>query len=281
MESQENTTQNVLAENTESAPVTNVTSTTEAVTTESAPVTEVLQNTEVEGAEPSKTVKELIAQRKRRQQAEMEREYWRGIAEARANATPEKPVTPVFQPQNPPTAPVLDDFETFEEYEKAKDEYVLAQAEQRMTAKLHQQELERQAQMVQLAFQQKIDRAAQDDPEIRDIVNDPYLPISQAMVPVLQQSDAAPELLRYLNANRQEAARIARLSPIMAARELGIIEAKLTFNQRNVEPPKKVSQAPEPIPTLTPTGSVAEFNPETASMEEYYRYRMAQIRGQR
>ena len=57
-------------------------------------------------AEPSKAVKELIAQRKKRQDAERDTAYWKGVAEGRGkqDVVPAAPETP----SGPPVAPKLD-----------------------------------------------------------------------------------------------------------------------------------------------------------------------------
>lgn len=236
---------------------------------------------EVQVAEPSKAVKELISQRKRRQQAEKEAEYWRGVAEAKGF----KPETNIPQQQQSsipqqPVQPVLDQFETFEEYEKAKDEYLVQQAEYRIAQKFMQYQQQNQQQKLQATFQQRIEAEAVNDPTIYDIVQDPSLPISDSMAPLVQESDVAPQLLKWLHNNRKEAARIAQMHPLMAAKEIGAIEAGIK-NTPKPEPPKRVSQAPEPIKTVTPSGSVKEFDPETATMEEYYQHRMSQLRPRR
>lgn len=216
--------------------------------------------------EQPKAVKELIDQRKRRQKAEQEAAYWRGVAEARAAGT--TPPPPAVTPPVPaaPTAPVapatpnIDDFATFDEYDKAmraydkeKEEYLVAVTEFRMTQKFQQQQIQKQQNQTQQNFQQRLEKAAEADPTILDIAADPTLPVSKWMVPVLQESDVAPELLKYLHNNRGEAARIASLPPMLAAKEMGVIEAGIKTKPAP-EPPKKVSSAPEPIPTVTPSG---------------------------
>ena len=220
-----------------------------------------------QGAKPSKVVSELIAQRKKRQAAEQEAAYWKGLAEGRGKQEP-----PVIAPSPmAPAAPKLDQFETYEQYEAAKDEYLVQLAEKRVAAKFVETQQRQQAETVEQTFQKRIDAAVKDDPSLVDVLRDPTLPISTHMIPVLKESENAPKLLRWLDQNREEARRIASLPPMQAAREMGIIEAKISFAPV-VEPPKKVSAAPEPVKTVTPTSS-AIVEEDKLPMDEYHKRR--------
>jgi hypothetical protein len=66
---------------------------------------------------------------------------------------------------------------------------------------------------------------------------------------------------------------------MQAAREMGILEAKLSFVPV-VEPPKRVSTAPEPVKTVTPT-SAAVVDEDSLPMEEYHKRRTQQEYGPR
>ena len=266
--------------------------TAEAVTSESAPVetpvpeekpttseeAAITESAPVEEPEQSKAVKELIAQRKRRQEAEKEAAYYKGIAEGRGHNA--QPVRQMPTPQTPvvPVAPVSDNFETWEDYEKAKDEYLVTQAEHRMTMKFRQQAIAQQQQKVRQTFDQKIEAASKDDPSILDLVADNTLPLHRSALPMVYESDVAPELLRYLDKDRKEATRIYHLfntNPILAARELTKIEVKLV-NTPKPEPPKKVSLAPSPIKTVTGAGS-ATTKEDDLPMDEWVKRRNAPL----
>jgi hypothetical protein len=218
---------------------------------EVAPATE--RTTEVEGTEPSKAVKELIAQRKKRQEAERELAYYKGLAEGRG-ASPVKP-EPVIQQASPqlPVPPKQDDFETWEAYETAKDDYLIAKAEHNMALRFLEGQQQVKKQEVEKTYQQRMAEAALVDPDIMLLQNDRTLPVSGPMAELIQYSEKGPELLRWLDNNRQEALRIYNLPPILAAKEMGAVEEKLR-NQPVVKP-KLVSAAPDPIKTVTPSGT--------------------------
>ena len=73
------------------------------------------------------------------------------------------------------------------------------------------------------------------------------------MAETIQYSDIGPDLAYWLGSNPKEADRIARLSPIMQAREIGKIEANITSNP----PAKKTSSAPAPIAPVSARASGA------------------------
>ena len=228
-----------------------------------------------QGAKPSKVVGELIAQRKKRQDAEREVAYWKGVAEGRGkqDVAPATPDTP----SGPPAAPKLDQFETYEQYETAKDKYLVGLAKHEVIAEYVQNEQRKVAATAEQAFQKRIADAAKDDPTLVDVLNDPTLPISVHMAPLLKESENAPKVLRWLDQHRDDARRIATLPPMQAAREMGILEARLSFVP-SVEPPKKVSSAPEPVKAVTPT-SAAVVDEDSLPMEEYHKRRTAKLTG--
>ena len=67
------------------------------------------------------------------------------------------------------------------------------------------------------------------------------------MAQAIQFSDIGPELAYHLGANPKEAERISKLQPILQAKEIGKLEAKLAADP----PVKKTSNAPSPISPVT------------------------------
>lgn len=263
-----------------SAPETNEVQQAEEVNTEVQQQVDA-ENTEEKGAEPAVPLKQLIEQRKKRQKAEQEAAYWRGQAEARA-AAEAKVAEPKQQLQRPnqvpiaPAAPKLDDYETFESYERAKDEYLVQMAEYKITQRMAQQQRQVQQQSVISAFEQRIAKAAEEDPTIIEIRNDPTLPVSQTMAQLLQRSESSPQILKWLNVNREEAVKIARMDPISAAMEFGKIEATIKATPK--PQPKKVSSAPAPISTVQTT-TPTSIDEDDLPMEEYYKRRTKKLYG--
>jgi len=103
------------------------------------------------------------------------------------------------------------------------------------------------------------------------VLNDASLPISPAMAEVMMETEKGPEVAYYLAGHREEAARIAKMQPLAAARELGRIEATLSAPK-----PKTETKAPKPVPTLSGAGgSKVTKDPERMSHEQYRAWRNA------
>ena len=264
----------------ESAPVENVAEVQNEEVVE-APPEQPVENPEAsQGSEPSKAVRELIAQRQKRQKAQQEAAYWRGMAEARGTQSQQQAQPQATQapaPTGPPAAPSLDNYETYEEYEKAREDYVIAAAEFRISQKFAQQQRATQQQTLARSFEERMVEAYKADPTIEEIRNDPTLPVSQVMAQLLQRSEMAPQILKWLNNNRENAARMTRMDPITVAMEFGRVEATLKATPKPA-PRKKVSAAPTPIQTVQAT-SAAEIEEDDLPMEEYYKRRTKQMLG--
>lgn len=131
--------------------------------------------------------------------------------------------------------------------------------------RIEQEGRQREAQQVRAAFEAKL--TEKDEGAFR-LLNDPSLPATEAMAEVVFTSAKGVQIADWLGRNPSECARIAALSPIRQAHELGKLEARLTA-------PPPVSKAPAPIPTVG-TRAHAAFNPETATQAEYNAWRDAQ-----
>lgn len=256
--------------------------TTEAVSQESAPVTNELTETEVPAAQETesapvtteeeavpKHVKELIAQRKRRQDAEKEAAYWKGRAEA-TGATEVKPVVP----QQPVvlTPPVLEKFDSFEEYEQAKDEYLISQAEQRFAKKMQAQQQQTHQQTLQQKFDATLAKEVEKDSTIIDAVTEVGSKISMELGMLIKQSDDGLGVVKYLHNNPKELQRISNMHPIFAAKELGVIEATLKTAAKP-QPPKKVSAAPEPVVPINTNSAAAIVDEDNLPIDEWIKRR--------
>lgn len=261
----------------ESAPVEQAAEVTQVEEVVEAQPETPVGNPEEQGSEPPKAVRELIEQRKKRQRAEQEAAYWRGMAEARGPQSQPQAVPAPAAPAGPPVAPSLDSFETYDEYEKAREDYLIAAAEHRIAQKFAQQQRVQQQQSLAQTFEQRMTEAAKADPTIVEIRNDPTLPVSQVMAQLLQRSEMAPQLLKWLNNNREDAARMVRMDPISVAMAMGRAEAEIKATPKPA-PPKKVSAAPAPIQTVQAT-SPAEIDEDDLPMAEYYKRRTKQMLG--
>lgn len=228
---------------------------------------------------PAWAKKALFEQREARRRAERDAEHWRELAMRQAPQAP-----PPAQQANQPTAlppdlaqyvgaePKPADFAAGEwdpEYNRAiaRHEVKAAQATAELQRRQHthqqqQQEFQRRAHSM-------MDEAIAMDPRVADVMADKHFPMPQHVVVALMEGDKPAAVLAHLTAHPEEAARIAGLRPLSAARALERIEAKLTA----APPPPPVSAAPPPPRTLR--GGSASNAPDLSrmSMDEYARWR--------
>lgn len=85
-----------------------------------------------------------------------------------------------------------------------------------------------------------------------ETVFDANVPVSEAMADLIPEMENGTEVAYYLGKNRQHAARIAQMSPVEAALELGRLEARLSIPKA-----KTVSTAPPPVSTVSGKAAVA------------------------
>lgn len=220
----------------------------QAVNAESAPAAETQEqpkasetNTETKGAEPVEEprvkLSELTDQRKKRQQAEQEAAYWRGRAEA---SQPAANTASQAQPQAE-KVPVLDDYDTYEQYEDAKIAHGVRKA---LAEQSKEQTKATQEKTIDQRFTENLAKMENEMPDYEDVQK--TLPIFSAdVVAAVKDSELGPKLVYHLGKNPAEALRLAGLPPWAAIREIGKLEAKLSV--ATPAPKPKLTQAPEPI----------------------------------
>ncbi len=242
-------------------------------------------------------IRRLIAER---EEARRREEYWRGRAEEAAKQPESSPASP--SPTGHPVAkPTFEVFvvspeeyasvgltaENFEKAGRTYDDLVVAKAayvaQKRDAAakKVADEDRGKEARRkVHDAFMERIDKAAEADPGLREILDNYHIPTSSyhiqigpVLVDLIKESEVAPKVLRFFSANKAEAARLSGLSPLAAAREFGKLEAKILATPAP-PPPKRVSEAPAPIKPLAPKGSM-EIDLDKVPIDDFMRERNA------
>ena len=211
----------------DSAPVQDVTATPNTA----APSPEVAENQPDSSAPKTFTQEELdaaIGKRLAREQRKWERE------QAARQAVPVAPRE----------VPSIDNFESPDAYAEA---LALRKAEELLAQRDRQKE---QAVVVE-AYSEREEKARDKYDDFEDVVYNPKLRITDVMAETIQHSEIGPDLAYWLGTNPKEAERIARMSPLMQAREIGKIEVKLADNP----PVKKTTSAPTPISPVTARSS--------------------------
>lgn len=150
--------------------------------------------------------------------------------------------------------PRPEQFNKYEDYVTAKAEW---KADQRIKTVLgdfaKQQSQQTREQSVQASYQAletRVLKQAKTDPEVGEAfeaIKTGAVEINPATAEYIREvSDDPGQLMKYLVNNEDEAARISRLNPIAAVKELAKAEARLS-----AKPKPKTSSAPPPPATLT------------------------------
>ena len=191
------------------------------------------------------------------------------------------------QPQQQPeqrqveqqAAPKLEQYQSIEEYLDALADFKAAQKadkvfKEREAAERQVRQQSEQAKLHEGFTKQTEDaRAVYDD--FDEVVDNPDLPISQAMAEAIMRSKNGADVAYYLGKNPDEAFRLASLDPFSAAVEIGRIAAGIVRPQ-----PRKASAAPPPI---QPVGSRATpvTDPDKMSTDEWLKWRQGQLKKSR
>lgn len=151
------------------------------------------------------------------------------------------------QPLAPPPEPLKpDNFADAQAYAEAI-------AERKAAELVAQREAEAERMATLEAYQDREEEARTKYDDFEQVAYNPKLPITETMAQTIQASEIGPDVIYHLGSNPKEADRIARLSPLLQAREIGKIEARLASSP----PAKKTSTAPAPIAPVTARASSA------------------------
>lgn len=149
-----------------------------------------------------------------------------------------------LEEQRAQVEPRREAFQDDEAFVQARIEHL---ADQRAREKMAERERAEQSERMAESFQEKAEKAIERFPDFNVVVANPALTINEYMAEFISESDLGPDVAYHLGKNPGEAARIAALSPVKAARELARIESDIA-----AKPKANPSKAPEPI---TPVGS--------------------------
>lgn len=168
----------------------------------------------------------------------------------------------------PTPEPQLAEYETYEEYNKALVRWELDQREaQRRQAERQEQENYRQQELAN-KVQAEIAEQTKKDPDFLKKAYVPNLPTKH----LVMESDHFVDIALYFGQNAQEAVRICSLPPVLAAKEIGRLEA--SFQNRKT-PPRSKSNAPTATAAVAGRVGKTTKKPEDMTMAEYKAWRDA------
>ena len=152
--------------------------------------------------------------------------------------------------------PQIEDFETWEAYEAAKDAWDNAELTKKPVEKPSQNKPEAakkphaspelQAAVDDMAA--SFDAARGAHPDFDTVIQAKDLQISESLAILMADADNPGEVAYWLGNHKEDASRISGLSPLKQAKELEKIEAEIKTNA--APPAKRISNAPPPINPL-------------------------------
>lgn len=197
-------------------------------------------------------------------------------AEARARELEAKLTKPDTSADEP-RAPRLEDFRSYEEYERADRAFVAEKATREAEKRFKAAEAERTAKAEREAQAKRMKEAAERFNKSAEDVAEHYEDFADVMddlwrgrIPVIrnndavaqyliEESDRGPELAYHLANNEKDAERIGKLSPLAQVKELVKLEASLP------KPNAPATKAPPPPRSVGGRGG-AEFDINKSSM---------------
>lgn len=214
-----------------------------------------------------KRIDELVRQR---EDERREKEYWRTLALQKQGISPEQDKKEVIQGK-----PDVSKFDSYDAYLDALADWKVDQRLAKERENTEKQTTQRQQLERLESLKSKFDERAEKFREKHDdfdiVAFDESLPVSTAMTEAILDSDLGPEIMYHLGNNPKESARIFKLSPYAAAREIGKLELQLKTT------PKRPSNAPDPI---NPVGSKEKVtvDPDKLSVDEWMKRRNQELR---
>jgi hypothetical protein len=234
------------------------------------------QSTDQTGSEPGmkplgeKGVHELITLRKRAQEAESEAAYFRGLAEGRKTESAPVKEQKVEIPAYPVPAPRIEQFDSVDLYEAAREKFIKDSTKWEIQQEQEVRTRQDRLQQFESRWQENLRKASATIPDIERIVNSPNLIINRASAFAVKDSEAGPQIIKYLHDNPEEARRIYGLSEVASAREIGKLEIKLTTSPaQTTTTTNRISQAPDPVKPIGSTGSLITADPEKIPIDEF------------
>lgn len=208
-------------------------------------------------------------------------------AEARAKLLEEelerlrRPEPPPQAPPEPETEPQRGDFPDDDQYIAALVAYRTRREVEPVLAAVRQSiEAERQERgrvEALRTYHERIAAMRSDYPDF-DEVTSKDLPVSPVMADLIVSSPVGPRVSYYLGSHPEECVRLSQLPPIQAAKEMGVLEARLSAATTGTATQATRSAAPPPVKPVggAPTAAASSLWDQHISQTEWERIRNAQ-----
>lgn len=183
--------------------------------------------------------------------------------------------------------PNIELYDTYDEYQAAMDKYEAAKKDD-AAAKHDNKHAAKHDDNDQLQnaineIQDGYDEARAKYSDFDDTVMQNDLAISKAMIMVIAETEDPTEVLYHLGKHKDDAERIASLTPTKIAMEIGKIERSLKSSgskTQKAKTEKKPTGAPEPIDPISGSSAVKSKLSDARSQQEYASIRAEQAQNE-
>ena len=121
--------------------------------------------------------------------------------------------------------------------------YAEALAETKAVELVARRQAEQEVVALRDSYEDRAEAARDKYDDFEQVAYNPAVPVTKVMAEAVMADELGPEILYHLGSHPSEASRIARLSAVQQAREIGKLSAKLA----STPPAKTTSSAPAPI----------------------------------
>ena len=187
-------------------------------------------------AERQKEIDAAVEKRLARERRKFERE----IAEVRAQTQ----AKPADKAEAPTSKPAIEQFDNIENFVEASIRY-------RMSEDMRESQQKARVEK----FHETVRAAQEAHPDLAELLEENELDASPAMLHLLSEADSRCEMLYQLAKNPKECNRIAKLDPVQAAFEMGMLAAKTAHPQETQK--SKPTSAPSPLAPVKGGGAAA------------------------
>ena len=221
-----------------------------------------------EGTKTDTKSKKKGKAQKRIEKLARDKNYWKDRAMA-AEQQQVTPPEPKLESDN--KAPVVDDFEDYEDYQKALVDYRVDKALTKQNQKTYTSS-ETQRKNVQL--EDHLARGAEKYEDFEEVISDETLPITQSMLDVMVDCDHMPDILYFLANNPDELSKISRQSKVKQTLFFGRLDNGFATKIKT----KTKTKAKAPIKTVKSNAAPAA-NINEMSYDDYRKHRLQQMEG--
>jgi len=211
--------------------------------------------------------------------AQQEAEYWKQQALKGASATETKPVVESAKPATE-GKPKPDSFDTHAEYVEALTDWKVDQKQKEHDQKLEQSRIQAEQAKVANTYAERAKVFGEKTKDFQDVLSDvDHVPMSPTVRDIFLTSENGPELAYELAKDPEEFARVCKLPPLAAAREMGKLELRISSKTPGGQETNKITKAPKPLEPVKAGGKGSApksiYDPDL-SQAEYEKIRAKQ-----